>query len=277
MGPRPVFDVDLHVHSTESDGSLTPEQLASHAAGLGMRAIALADHDSVAGVVRCVAACEARGVLCLPAVELSSRDGDTHVHVLGYFVDVDDPALAVLLAHYREQRAARIMAMARRLADAGLVVDLAPLEAQAASRSLGRVHLGNALVAAGLASDLPDAFARFIGKDKPYYIAGERPSPSDAVAVLLDAGAVPVMAHPAVSGAERLIEQLASEGLAGIEVYHGDHEPEQRERLAATAKRLGLLATGGSDFHGPGVHSGEMGSSDVPPGVLEALLEAGGR
>jgi 3',5'-nucleoside bisphosphate phosphatase len=273
----PVSTVDLHVHSTESDGALTPEQLASHAAGLGMRAIALADHDSVAGVERCVEASAALGITCVPALELSALDGDTHVHILGYFVDVGNPVLLATLADFRVVRLERVMAMVRALRGAGFDVDTAPLERQAAEASLGRLHLARALVAAGHATNTADAFARLIGNGRPFHIEGARPTPDEALALVRTAGGLPVIAHPALSRVEHLIEPLASRGLVGVEVYHGEHTREQRTRLAALTSRLGLLATGGSDYHGPEGPSAGMGSSEMPPGILEALVAAAGR
>ena len=261
--------LDLHVHSTESDGSLTPEQLAVHADHLGLQAIALTDHDSVAGVRRCIDECAARGILCVPALELSSRVDATHVHILGYLIDIADDSLVATLESYRRQRVERVMTMARALVDAGYALDLAPLEEQGASASLGRMHLARALVVGGHTSDTRRAFERFIGNGRPFHIEAERPSPQESIALVRAAGGIPVMAHPAVSHAQDLIEPLTRDGLAGIEVYHGEHTPAQREDLARTAERLGLIATGGSDYHGPDGPSGEMGSSPMPDGVLD--------
>jgi predicted metal-dependent phosphoesterase TrpH len=272
----PVSLIDLHVHSTESDGSLTPEVLAERAAALGLHTIALADHDSVAGVGRCMAACGALGLTCVPALELSARNGDTHVHVLGYFLDVRDPALLATLEEFRGHRVRRVMSMARALQDAGYDLDTGPLERQAREASLGRLHLAKALVTAGHATDTKDAFNRLIGNGRPFHLENDRPTPSEAVALVRSAGGLPVIAHPALSRVEHFIEPLAGEGLAGIEVYHGEHTLEQRARLALLADRLGLLATGGTDYHGPDGPSGEMGSSEIPDGVLEALYEAAG-
>ena len=277
MEPRPVFGIDLHVHSTESDGSLTPEQLASHAAALGLTAIALADHDSIAGVERCMSAASALGLTCLPALELSARDGETHVHVLGYFIDIAGPGLLATLGEFRRHRVERVMTMARALQEAGYPLDTEPLERQAAEASLGRLHLARALVAAGHASDTRDAFTRLIGNGRPFHIETERPTPAEAISLVLAAGGLPVIAHPALSRVEHLIEPMAAQGLAGVEVYHGEHTQEQRLRLAETARRLGLVATGGTDYHGPEGPSGEMGSSEMPAGVLGDLLAAAGR
>ena len=274
---RPVCDIDLHVHSTESDGSLTPEELASHAARLGLRAIALADHDSVAGVDRCVAASAALGVMCVPAVELSARQGDTHVHILGYFVDTADPLLRNALERLRLQRVERVMTMASALVGAGYALDTTPMELQASTASLGRVHLARALVAGGHATDVRDAFTRLIGHGRPFFVDSEKSQPQEAIALVRSAGGLPVIAHPAVSQAESLIEPLAAEELEGVEVYHGEHTAAQRRRLAVVAARLGLLATGGTDYHGPEGSSGEMGSSAMPDGILEGLLAAAQR
>ena len=272
-----MSDIDLHVHSTESDGSVTPEGLAQRAAALGLRAIALADHDSVAGGPGCLATAEALGLTCRPALELSARTGDTHVHVLGYFVDIDDPAFRATLEEFRRHRVERIMRIARALQDAGYALDVEPLERQAAEASIGRLHLARALVDAGHAATTREAFDRLIGNGRPFHLEGERPTPEEALAIVRRAGGLPVVAHPALSHVEHLIEPLAEHGLAGVEVYHGEHTAEQRAALAALADRLGLLATGGTDYHGPDGPSGEMGSSEMPPGILEALYAAAGR
>ena len=152
-----------------------------------------------------------------------------------------------------------------------------PLEDQGASASLGRMHLARALVTGGHASIHAEAFERLSGNGRPFHIEAERPSPQESIALVRAAGGVPVMAHPAISHAQDLIEPLVGDGLAGIEVYHGEHTPAQREELGRTAERLGLLATGGTDYHGPDGPSGEMGSSPMPDDVLDKLLAAADR
>jgi predicted metal-dependent phosphoesterase TrpH len=271
---EPLSRVDLHVHSCESDGAWTPEHLAEHAASIGMRAIALCDHDTVRGLARAVARGAELGVDVVPGVELSCEVEGRDIHILGYFVDAEDPALLASLASLRDGRLERAETMVRELTAGGYPVRLEDVLVHASGDTVGRSHVARALVDRGHAGDVREAFARFIGHGKPYYVDKPLPGPDAAIGTIHASGGLAVVAHPAASGAEDLIGLLAEAGLDGIEAYHAEHGPDTRARLAWTAEELGLLVTGGTDFHGPGSPNPGIGMTVVPEDCYDALLAA---
>lgn len=267
---------DLHVHSTASDGTLSPNELVGLAISRGLSVLAIADHDTVGGLDEALQAAENTSLRLIPAVELSAIDEDGNdIHVLGYFIDWHDLHFLAHLADLRDARLARARTMVAALNDAGYAVSVDDVLAISDGGAVGRTHVARALVAAGHATDVSDAFRRFIGREGPFYVPKDRRSPDQVIAIIRDAGGIPVVAHPAVSGVESLIERLVEHGLLGIEAYHADHTPEQRERLASLAARLGLLATGGTDFHGPSAPNPALGTPTVPDAAVDALLAAG--
>jgi predicted metal-dependent phosphoesterase TrpH len=266
---------DFHVHSTASDGTSTPEELVALAVKRGLDVIALTDHDSVEGIPAALSAACGSGLTVVPAVELSAISEGIDVHVLAYFIDRTDPALLAELFELRAARARRAIAMVAALSDAGYEVTLDDVNLLAGEGAVGRAHIARALVASGDAESVSDAFKRLIGRDCPFYVPKLSAPPSEVVSRMRQLGAVPVLAHPGVTGVDYLIPELVDAGLLGIEAYHADHTPEQRERYAKLAASLGVLATGGTDFHGPGSRNPELGAVDVPSEAVEALLAAG--
>jgi len=259
---------DLHVHTTASDGTLTPAEVVSLAASRGVEVLAIADHDSAEGLPSARTAAQRSGVLLVPAVEFSAGAADMDVHILAYFIDPADPDLRERLSALREARCRRARRMVDALAQAGYAITLDDV--------LGRSHIARALVAVGGATSVADAFQRLIGRARPFYVAKEGPSPAEVVTAVRGYGAIPVLAHPGVSGADALVDELVSAGLLGIEAYHADHAPQQREHYARIAEERGLLVTGGTDFHGPQGPNPELGSVDVPEDAVRALLAVGG-
>jgi predicted metal-dependent phosphoesterase TrpH len=240
----------------------------------GVRTLALTDHDTVAGIPEARAAGEQLGVEVIPGVELStSLTGGEGVHLLGYFIDTEHPDLLQGLAAYAEARAARMTRMIERLSRVGAPVDADLVQSIAGHGTVGRPHLARALVAAGHASDIPDAFDRFIGWGKPAYVPRPRVDPRDAIALVRAAGGVAVLAHPfSPGGVESVLDSLVPAGLGGMEVDYGQYTPEEREVLREIADRRGLIATGGSDFHGPGFGAGrELGAVSAASGAVMAL------
>jgi predicted metal-dependent phosphoesterase TrpH len=268
--------VDLHTHSTYSDGLLSPAMLVEEAASRGVRILALTDHDTVAGIGEARAAGDRHGVEIIPGVELSAAlpDGN-EVHLLGYFVDVDDPTLLEQLAGYARARAERMERMVERLNRIGAPVALERVREIAGLGTVGRPHLGRALVEAGYATDLSDAFARYIGGGKPAFVPRPRVDPRDAIALVRAAGGVAVLAHPfSAGGVESVLDRLVPAGLAGMEVFYGEYDIEDREILRQIATRRGLIATGGSDYHGPDRRAArELGSAPVPLAAVAALRD----
>jgi hypothetical protein len=197
------------------------------------------------------------------------------VHVLGYFVDPEDPDLIAHLADLRDARHRRAESIVRALDGAGYDVTLEQVLALSDGGAVGRSHIARALVERGHAQDIADAFQRLIGRGRPFYVAKDVRAPDEAIETIRAAGGLAVLAHPAVSRVEDLVEPLANLGLAGIEAYHADHTPADRDRLAEVAARLGMLATGGTDYHGPHAPNPQLGSVTIPPEELERFLAAG--
>jgi len=237
--------------------------------------LALTDHDSTAGVDEALAAGRTYGVEVIPGVEINT-DVDAHeVHILGYFVDYTQDDFQAFLRRMRTGRLDRARQMVEKLRALGVPVEWARVEAIAAGASVGRPHVARALVEAGRVGSPQEAFERYLGRSGPAYVSRLRVSPEEAVAIVARAGGVPVLAHPGWEASGPVVERvprLVEHGLGGIEVYYPDHTPVMVEAYLEVARRFGLVATGGSDFHGGGLSTrAPLGSVDVPPGVMPAL------
>lgn len=266
---------DLHVHSTASDGTLSPTNLVELALAASLDVLAIADHDSVAGLAEATRAASGTCLSVIPAVELSSVAADGRdVHILGYFVRADDPHLLAHLADLRGARLRRAATMVERLAAAGYELTLDQVLELSDGGAVGRSHVARALVNAGHAATVHDAFEHLIGHGRPFYVAKDVRTPAEAIGCIREAGGLAVAAHPGVTGSDDLIAALVDDGLAGVEAYHADHTPEQRAHYAQLAARLGLLTTGGSDYHGPAAPNPPLGSVEVPAEAVRALLAA---
>lgn len=266
---------DLHTHTTASDGTVTPAGIVELALDRGIDFLAISDHDSVDGIAEACAASIGSGLTLIPACELSSVSSDRDVHILAYFVDVDDPRLLGHLADLRNARHRRAQSIVSALADAGFGVTLDDVLALSDGGAVGRSHVARAMVRAGHAADIADAFERFLGHGKPFYVQKDSRSPAEVISTICDLGAIPVLAHPGITKADDLMSELVSAGLMGIEAYHADHTPAQREYYAHWATRLNLLATGGTDYHGPHSPNPDLGSVAIPQQAVQALLDAG--
>lgn len=268
---------DLHVHSTASDGTLTPTQLVERALDRGLTVLALADHDSLEGVAEAQRAALGTPLLVIPAVELSAAVGERSIHILGYFVDPGDRALLELLAELRASRLRRAEEIVGALRAGGFALTLDQVLQLSDGGAVGRSHVARALVGAGHASSVSDAFERLVGRGQPYYRPKGSSAPLTVFRAVVAAGGIPVLAHPGVTRVDDLIDGLIADGLLGIEAYHVDHSPAQREHYAALASKRGLLVTGGSDYHSPLAPHPDMGSSEIPEAAIEALIAAGKR
>ncbi len=269
-----VSTVDLHAHTDESDGQFSPAELVGYARGRGIRVLGVTDHDTVAGIPAAVAEAGRHGdIEVVPGVELSSSVDGHEVHLLGYFVDPGDRPFLDRLAALAAARRRRVERMAARLAEIGAPITADRVFALAGPGTVGRPHVARALVEAGHAADVPDAFDRFIGTGRPGYVPREPVTPEDAVALVLAAGGVPVLAHPYGTGdPEAIVARLVPIGLLGLEAEYGAYRPEARAELRALADRYGLVTTGGSDFHGPMVRSErDLGAPEVPVATVDRL------
>lgn len=270
-GPR----IDLHTHSSASDGTDSPGALMAAAAAAGLDVVALTDHDTTAGWSAAAAALPP-GLTLVPGAEISCTAGGTSVHVLGYLFDPAEPELAAALARMRESRVGRAARMVDLLAADGHQVTWERVRTIAAG-TVGRPHVAQALVEAGLVRDVAGAFdRRWIGAGGRYWVGREELDAVAAVRLVAAAGGVTVFAHPRASRRgptvdDGVIEELAAAGLAGLEADHVDHDPESSAGLRRLAGRLGLLVTGSSDYHGTGKEV-RLGAHLTAPDVLAELV-----
>ncbi|MGE0359535.1 MAG: PHP domain-containing protein [Vicinamibacterales bacterium] len=245
--------IDLHLHTTASDGRCHPAELVEHAHAAGVRVFAVTDHDTVAGHAEAAVAAAAHGLAFVPGIEITAVWAGRDVHVLGYWVDGSRPAFAAFLREQRARRVARVEAIGTALAAAGAPVDLGPLLARIAARpgtSVGRPDLARLLVAAGHASSVQDAFDRYLAEGGPAYVARTGVSPEEAVAIIHGAGGLASLAHPGVTRRDDRLAAWAAAGLDALEAYHSDHSEAEVAFYLERARSLGLLVTGGSDYHG---------------------------
>lgn len=273
--------IDLHAHSTASDGTCTPAQVMRDAAAAGLDVVALTDHDTVAGHAEAAAALPA-GLTLVPGAELSCVWEGISLHLLAYLFDPADAALAPELELLRTDRDRRAREMVRRLNELGAGVTYDRVLELSAGGAVGRPHVARALVEAGVVADVPGAFTdEWIGSEGRAYVDKYALDPCRAVGLVDDAGGVAVFAHPGAHKRGRVlppeaVEALAAAGLAGLEVDHPDHDAETRERLRAQAKALGLLVTGSSDDHGS-ITGHRLGCETTDPASYEALVARAAR
>lgn len=269
--------LDLHVHSTASDGAMSATELVSTAMSRDLVALSITDHDSVDAIPEALSAARETNLLVIPGVELSTLHEGRDVHILGYFVDPHDPALLSVLATLRDARRVRARTIVSGLREAGFELTIEEVLLLAEDGSVGRSHVARALVDRGHVPNVADAFSRFIGRGAPFYVAKPVKEPAEVVQTIISAGGVPVLAHPGVTEIDDALPDLIDAGLQGLEAYHAEHTPEMRQRYAALAAELDLLVTGGSDFHGPHAPGTALGSVELPEHVLPDLLERAGR
>ncbi len=275
--------IDLHLHTTFSDGSLPPTEVIALAETAGVTALAITDHDILEGIPEATQAAAAFGIEVIPGVEISSRYRDGELHVLGYFIDPDDAQFQERLALLRASRHQRNPVIIEKLRSMGLAITYQEVTALAGTASVGRPHIARVLMQKGYVTSAKEAFDRYLAAGKPAYVARELPSPADAVTWVREANGVPVLAHPLWvredgNSLRRLCEELQQAGLGGIEVHYSTHTRQQTSEFLNLAKRLDLLVTGGSDFHGvtkPDIIVGRgKGDLNVHAKLLEPLRQA---
>lgn len=269
--------IDLHTHSTASDGRCSPEELVARAADAGVTVLALTDHDTFAGCAAAAAACGSRGIDFVPGIEITAVAAGRDVHVLGYFCDTAAPALQAFLAAQRQLRVDRTREIVQRLASHGLALDpeaiLRPALADP-SMSVGRPWIARALVEAGYVATRSEAFDLWLARGRPGFVPRTGASMQTVFDRVHGAGGLASLAHPILVGQDEWIAELASAGLDALEAFHSDHDPAATEHYLGIARRLQLLVTGGSDFHADDAHGGGgPGSVSLPPRHFDALLE----
>lgn len=276
-----TVSVDLHTHTVHSDGTTTPSQNAALAAAAGLSGLALTDHDTTAGWDEAAAACARHGLDFVPGIELSAEEGEHSVHLLGYWVDAEDPALLAECERLRDERATRADRILALLEGLGVHVDADAVRAHAAGAPIGRPHIAAAMVDAGIVGDVSAAFDRYLSDDGPAWVPKHALSPDDGVRLIAAAGGAAVIAHPGTA-ADRtaattaLVARLAGVGLAGVEADHAGHGPATAAYWRGVAVDHDLLVTGASDFHGERKDV-RLGASTTPTDVVSALRARAGR
>ena len=266
---------DLHVHTFFSDGTSSPEEVVKLAAAKNISALAITDHDTVDGYEPAREAGSALGVEVITGIELTAGYEGNEVHILGYLFDPAHRKLLKELKRSKENRRVRVLRMVSNLNAIGVDITAEEVFAFSGEGAVGRMHIARALQKNGAVSSVGEAFEKYIGDDSQAYVCGFRLSPEEAVKLILGTGGVPVLTHPySLRAGDSLIRELAAAGLMGLEVYYPEHTAQMRGKYVSIAKELGLLATGGSDYHGKAKPYVNLGKSTVPDELLEALKKA---
>lgn len=270
--------IDLHVHSTASDGTMSPRELVFHAAAKGLKAIALTDHDTVDGVAEAEAAGREASVEVIPGVEIGV-DYFGEMHILGYFINYNDPVLVSGLKRVRSYRDERNPQMAEKLRKLGFDINMQEVADASEGKVVGRPHFASVLVKKGYVKDNAEAFNLYLGAGKPAYVKKDKLTPQQGIELIKAAGGLPVLAHPKYlrTGGKQdldgLVRELGSYGLQGIEVYYSEHTPEETDSFFKLAQENKLIITGGTDFHGANKPEVEIGTGRGSLAVSYDLLK----
>ena len=265
---------DLHVHSTASDGKLSPEAVVAKAAGLGLKVLALTDHDSIEGIVPALKAAEDFPELkVIPGVEISTDIPEGQAHVLGYYIDFHGHELQAALERFRDSRERRARGMVDKLAGLGIDIDWERVKEIAGDGAVGRPHIARAMLEKDHINTFGEAFDKYIGQDGPAYVERDKMTPAEAVKLIIQGRGLPVLAHPfTVINPETLIGELKETGLIGIEAYYKDYSPDETKTLSDWADKYNLIVTGGTDYHGIDDSTEViLGGVDVPLASAEKL------
>jgi predicted metal-dependent phosphoesterase TrpH len=265
-----ISRVDLHLHTTASDGQFSPSELVAMALERDLLVIAITDHDTTAGLDEALEAARGTGLEVIPGVEISCNVPHEEVHLLGYYFDHHHPALQGKLRAMRDARLQRAKGMVARLTSLGLPLPWEMVAELAGDGSVGRPHVAQSMLKMGYVASTDEAFDLYIGRNGPAYVERYKLSPSEAVSLVKEARGLPVLAHPLK--VMHFLPSLVEAGLVGLEVYYNGYSPEEIRELAALARKFDLIPTGGSDFHGPDVlDTVEMGGVWVPMESVERL------
>ena len=279
MTARPYSTVDLHLHTTASDGRLTPGETVTLAIERGLRVIAITDHDSTEGVAPAIAAARGTSLEVISGVEINTDTAQGEAHVLGYLLDHENDVLQDRLRDRRRARFERGFGIVRKLEAIGLSVRwerVQEIAGVAEGGAVGRPHVARALVEKGYVTSTQEAFEKYIGRDGPAYVEYEKLTPEEAVGIIRAAGGLAALAHSStIEGLDRFLAPMITAGLAGLECYYGQYSEETVLGLVAVADRLGLVPTGGSDYHGSEqvTYNATLGGTNVPESVVSRLKE----
>ncbi|MCS6318089.1 MAG: PHP domain-containing protein, partial [Nitrospira sp.] len=267
-----------HLHTTHSDGSFSTREVMTFAKQAGVTALAITDHDIVEGIAEATAIGAELGIEVVPGVEISSRLGESELHILGYFLNWTDPLLAQRLSSLRDSRHPRNPKIVQRLNELGIPITYEEVRALAGTESVGRPHIARLLMEKKFVTSAKEAFDRYLANGRPAFVDRELPEPAQAVQWIREAGGVPVLAHPtwvrtSADGLRTLIRELKATGLGGIEVHYSTHTPSQTTEYLDLAKQCDLVVTGGSDFHGVTKPDIEVGIGRGQLKVSEKLLD----
>jgi len=264
--------VDLHSHTTASDGTFSPRDLIREAARRGVRVLAVTDHDSTEGLAEAIDEAERhRPLQIVPGIEINCDVDGGEIHILGYYLDYEASWFQDFCRAQRAERRQRVHRMAARLAELGMPIDPEEVFALVQEGSAGRPHVAQVMVSRGYVKSVRAAFDQFLGSGKPGHVPREKLLPEEAVRLIRRAAGVPVFAHPGLADRDAMIPGLVDAGLMGIECFYNEHSATQTAGYVETCRRYGLVTTGGSDFHGPRVRSAQLGTPSVPLAVWEAL------
>src|SRR6266436_6916595 len=264
--------VDLHAHTTASDGSFTPRELVQEAARRGLRVLAVTDHDSTSGLAEALDEAARHPPLeIVPGIEINCDVEGAEIHILGYYVNYEATWFQDFCRAQREERRARVHRMAARLRELGMPIDPDEVLALVREGSAGRPHVAQAMMKRGYVKSVREAFDKYLAAGKPGHVPRQKLTPEDAVRLIRKAGGVPVFAHPGLSDRDGLIPGLIGAGMMGIECYYTEHSAAQRASYVQICHDHDLVATGGSDFHGPKVRAATLGSPAVPMSTVDAL------
>ena len=264
--------VDLHSHTTASDGTYTPRELVREAVQRGVRVLAITDHDSTDGLAEALAEAAGHRLLeIVPGIEINCDVEGAEIHILGYYMDYAADWFQAFCRSQREERCQRVYRMAERLASLGMPIDPGEVFAIVREGSAGRPHVAQVMVARGYVKSVREAFDKYLASGRPGHVPRKKLAPADAVRLIRKAVGVPVFAHPGLADRDALIPDLIEAGMMGIECYYPEHSAAQRAGYLQICKERGLVATGGSDFHGPKVRAADLGSPSVPLAAWEEL------
>jgi hypothetical protein len=269
--------IDLHIHTTASDGRCAPRELVARAAAAGVTCLAVTDHDTTSATSEIRELASASGIDAIPGIEITAVENGADVHVLGYFIEDADEELQRFLAAQRNHRITRVEEIAARLARLGKPIDVAALVADARThpmRSIGRPQIARAMIAAGHVSSLDEAFAQWLGRDCPGFVPRTGATPEVVIHRIHAARGLASLAHPGRTQIDSRLPALRDAGLDALEAFHSDHDGDERARYVTMAQALGLLVTGGSDFHGDPAKTIAPGSTSLPQEYWPALTGA---